>query len=182
MTENNQQVEALARNLLSAIGEDIEREGLADTPKRYAKFLKEFLEKKDFNITTFENEGCGMIVQQDIPFYSLCEHHMVPFFGKGIIAYIPDEKIVGLSKLSRILAHFSKNLQNQERITQQVAEFLDDKLKPKGVAVSLTARHMCMEMRGVEKVGTNTTTTHVSGAFLTNANTKNEFLSYLRNR
>lgn len=180
MQKNNLQVETLAKNLLLAIGEDTEREGLIDTPKRYTKFLKEFLTKEEFNVTTFANEGCGMIVQKDIPFYSLCEHHMVPFFGKGIIAYIPDEKIVGLSKLSRILTHFSKNLQNQERITKQVAEFLDDTLQPKGVAVSLTARHMCMEMRGVEKVGANTTTTHVSGAFRNNANTKNEFLSYLR--
>jgi GTP cyclohydrolase I len=174
------QIEELTKGILSAIGEDIEREGLIDTPKRYTKFLKEFLEKKEFNVTTFENEGAGMIVQKDIPFYSLCEHHMVPFFGKATIAYIPDEKIVGLSKLSRILSHFSKNLQNQERITKQVADFLDEKLQPKGVAVSLVARHMCMEMRGVEKVGTNTTTTHVSGAFLDNVNTKNEFLSYLK--
>lgn len=175
------QIEGLAQGILSAIGEDIEREGLVDTPKRYTKFLREFLDKKEFNITTFANEGYDeMVIQTDIPFYSMCEHHMVPFFGKATIAYVPDERIVGLSKLSRILTHFSKNLQNQERITKQVAEFLDENLKPKGVAVSLTARHMCMEMRGVEKVGASTTTTHVSGTFRDNANTKNEFLSYLR--
>lgn len=180
MKQDIVQIEELAKSLLAAMGEDIEREGLVDTPKRYAKFLKEFLGKDDFNVTTFESEGYGMIVQQDIPFYSLCEHHMVPFFGKATIAYIPDGRIVGLSKLSRILKHFSKNLQNQERITKQVADYMNDKLRPKGVAVSLSARHMCMEMRGVEKVGATTTTTHVTGAFRDNINTKNEFLSYLK--
>lgn len=180
MKQDSGQIEELAKSLLLAIGEDTEREGLVETPKRYAKFLREFLEKDNFNVTAFESEGYGMIVQQDIPFYSLCEHHMVPFFGKATIAYIPDRKIVGLSKLSRILKHFSKNLQNQERITKQVADFMDEKLQPKGVAVSLTARHMCMEMRGVEKVGANTTTTHVIGAFRDNINTKNEFLSYIK--
>ncbi|HSW78118.1 MAG TPA: GTP cyclohydrolase I FolE [Candidatus Chromulinivoraceae bacterium] len=181
METSGKQMEELTRGILTAIGEDIEREGLVDTPKRYTKFLREFLEKKEFNVTTFENEGYDeMIIQTGIPFYSMCEHHMVPFFGEATIAYIPDEKIVGLSKLSRILTHFSKNLQNQERITKQVAEFLDERLQPKGVAVSLTARHMCMEMRGVEKVGIYTTTSHVSGTFRNNMRTKNEFLSYLR--
>jgi len=181
MEASGKQIEELARGILTAIGENIEREGLVDTPKRYTKFLKEFLEKEEFSITTFENEGYDeMIVQTGIPFYSMCEHHMVPFFGEATIAYIPDERIVGLSKLSRILTHFSKNLQNQERITKQVAEFLDEKLQPKGVAVSLTARHMCMEMRGVKRVGIHTTTSHVSGIFRNNVSTKNEFMSYLR--
>lgn len=120
-----------------------------------------------------------MVIQTGIPFYSLCEHHMVPFFGEAAIAYIPDEKIVGLSKLARILEHFSKRLQNQERITKQVADFIDENLNPKGVAVSLQARHMCMEMRGVKKLGATTTTTNVKGTFLNNAQTRNEFLSFI---
>ena len=120
-----------------------------------------------------------MIIQTGIPFYSLCEHHIVPFFGEAAIAYIPDQEIVGLSKLARILEHFSRRLQNQERITKQVADFIDEKLNPKGVAVSLQARHMCMEMRGVKKLGATTITTNVKGVFLTNSQTRNEFLSFI---
>ena len=118
-----------------------------------------------------------MIIQTDIAFYSLCEHHMIPFFGNATIAYIPNKKIVGLSKLSRVLTHFSRNLQNQERITKQVAEFLQEHLDPKGVGVSLTARHLCMEMRGVEKPGITTTTNYITGKLRTNPSTRAEFFS-----
>ena len=172
-------IELAAQDILVALGEDINREGLLKTPYRYAKFFREFFDTEEFRVTTFKNEGSGMVIQTGIPFYSLCEHHMVPFFGEAAIAYIPDEKIVGLSKLARILEHFSRRLQNQERITKQVADFIEDNLNPKGVAVSLQARHMCMEMRGVKKIGTTTTTTSVKGAFLNNAQTRNEFLSFI---
>lgn len=177
-------IEELGRLIAEAIplvdGDPL-REGLKDTPKRYAKFFKEFMEKTDFNFTVFDSEGYDeMIVQTDIPFYSMCEHHMVPFFGHATIAYIPDKKIVGLSKLARVLTHFSRSLQNQERITKQVADFLDDQLAPMGVGVMLKARHLCMEMRGVEKTGTQTTTSFVKGIIRNDVATRAEFLKYVR--
>jgi GTP cyclohydrolase I len=125
----------------------------------------------------FDNEGYDeMVLQTNIPFYSICEHHLVPFFGTGAIAYIPDQKIVGLSKLARTLDHFSRKLQNQERITIDVANFLMEALAPKGVGVVLEARHLCMEMRGVQKPGTVTTTSCVKGNFKSRAATRAEFL------
>lgn len=144
--------ESAVIELLLCMGEDTRREGLIDTPKRYVKFLKQFTNPEKFNFTTFENEGNDeMIIVKDIPFYSLCEHHLAPFFGTGHIAYIPGERIVGLSKIPRVLDLYARKPQNQERITQQVATYLMDQLKPKGVAVVLNARHLCVEMRGVEK-------------------------------
>ncbi|QDP49445.1 MAG: putative GTP cyclohydrolase 1 [Prokaryotic dsDNA virus sp.] len=152
--------------LLEAFGEDINREGLKETPKRYVKFFKEFLNPPKWNCTTFESEGYDEIIfQNNIPFHSLCEHHIAPFFGHGMIAYIPDQRIVGLSKLARTLETFSRRLQNQERITMQVADFLEKELKPKAVAVILKAKHMCMEMRGVKKHDTWTTTSVMRGIF-----------------
>ena len=121
-----------------------------------------------------------MIVQKDIPFHSLCEHHIAPFFGVGHIAYIPNKKIVGLSKLARTLETYSRRLQNQERITTQVAEFLWNELEPKGVAISLTAKHMCMEMRGVKKHNTSTTTNKLLGFFKDDPDARNEFLNSIR--
>ena len=121
-----------------------------------------------------------MIVQTNIPFHSLCEHHIAPFFGTGTIAYIPNKRIVGLSKLSRTLETFSRRLQNQERITSQVAEFLQNELNPIGVAVQLTAKHLCMEMRGVKKHDTYTTTTKLIGAFKDDLNCRQEFLQAIK--
>ena len=121
-----------------------------------------------------------MIIQKNIPFHSLCEHHIAPFFGEGHIAYIPNKKIVGLSKLARTLETYSRRLQNQERITTQVAEFLYNELDPKGVAVSLTAKHMCMEMRGVKKHNTYTTTTKLIGAFKIDQSARQEFLNSIK--
>ena len=121
-----------------------------------------------------------MIIQKNIPFHSLCEHHIAPFFGEGHIAYIPNKKIVGLSKLARTLESYSRRLQNQERITTQVAEFLWNELEPKGVAVSLTAKHMCMEMRGVKKHNTWTTTNKLLGFFKEKADARNEFLNCIK--
>lgn len=174
-------VEDNVTRLLQYFGEDVTREGLQDTPKRFVKFFKEFLNPPDWNCTSFEGEGYDeMIIQTNIPFHSLCEHHIAPFFGTGTIAYIPNKRIVGLSKLARTLETFARRLQNQERITTQVAEFLWNELEPKGVAVQLTAKHMCMEMRGVKKHDTYTTTSKMLGVFKDDINTKNEFLRAIK--
>lgn len=177
----NGNVEDNVRRLLQYFGEDANREGLQDTPKRFVKFFREFLNPPEWNCTTFEGEGYDeMIVQTNIPFHSLCEHHIAPFFGTGNIAYIPNKRIVGLSKLARTLETFSRRLQNQERITTQVAEFLWNELQPKGVAVQITAKHMCMEMRGVKKHDTHTTTTKLLGVFKEDNKARAEFLSAIK--
>lgn len=176
-----EKAEQNVRELLEYFNQDCNREGLQDTPKRYVKFFEEFLNPPSYNFTTFASEGYDeMIVQSNIPFYSLCEHHIAPFFGEGFIAYIPNDKIVGLSKLARTLDKFSRRLQNQERITNEVAEYLQEQLNPLGVAVVLRAKHMCMEMRGVKKHDTWTTTSKMIGVFKDNAHTKNEFLNLIR--
>ena len=168
--------------LLEIIGEDPNREGLKNTPRRYLDAFSEFLNPPEFNITTFDVEKTDeMIVQLDIPFYSFCEHHLLPFFGKGYIAYIPNKKIVGISKLSRTLEKFSRRLQNQERITNQVADYLESELGAKGVGVVLKARHLCMEMRGVKKSDTHTVTSKLLGYFRTDERTRAEFLNLIGN-
>jgi GTP cyclohydrolase IA len=167
--------------LLGYMGDNPEREGLRKTPARYQKFLREFFAEKSFDFTVFKNEGYDeMVIQTNIAFYSMCEHHLLPFFGYGAIAYIPDKKIVGLSKLARTLTHFSRRLQTQERLTTQVTEFLEGKLKPKGIGVVLTGRHLCMEMRGIEKPGTQTTTSCLKGSFKRNSLTRGEFLQIVQ--
>lgn len=179
--DTNETVEDNVTRLLQYFGEDINREGLRETPKRFVKFFTEFLNPPQWNCTSFEGEGYDeMIVQTNIPFHSLCEHHIAPFFGTGTIAYIPKKRIVGLSKLARTLETFARRLQNQERITTQVAEFLWEELEPLGVAVQLTAKHMCMEMRGVKKHDTHTTTTKLLGVFKNDINAKNEFLNSIK--
>ena len=172
----------LIAKLLKFLDKDPDREGLRETPARYERFVKEFSEPRPFDVTVFANdEGYDeMVIQTNIAFYSLCEHHLLPFFGYGSVAYIPRDKIVGLSKLARTLEHFSRRLQTQERMTTQVAEFLEEKLQPKGIGVVLTARHLCMEMRGVQKPGTQTTTSCLRGSFKTNASTRSEFLQIIQ--
>lgn len=171
------------KQILKDLNENVEREGLKDTPKRYIKFLKEFLKPQEFNFTTFDAEETDeMIIQTNIPFYSLCEHHIAPFFGIGHIAYIPDKKIVGLSKLARTVDLFANRLQNQERITTQIAEIIQTELNPLGVAVSLKAQHLCMCMRGVKKHDTWTTTSKMLGVFKSDLNARQEFLSYINKR
>jgi len=168
------------QQILKYLGEDIKREGLKETPKRYIKFMREFLEPKAFNFTTFDAEGTDeMIIQTNIPFYSICEHHTAPFFGVGSIAYIPQDKIVGLSKLARTLDFYANKFQNQERITTQVAERLMSELSPRGVAVSLKAQHLCMCMRGVKKHDTWTITNKLLGVFKDVDKTRNEFLNHI---
>jgi len=167
--------------ILQYLGEDTKREGLKETPKRYIKFLKEFLEPKEFNFTTFDAEGTDeMIIQTNIPFYSLCEHHVAPFFGHASVGYIPNKKIVGLSKLARTVDLYANKLQNQERITTQIAERLMKELNPKGVAVVLKAQHLCMNMRGVKKYDTWTQTSKMLGIFKDDLNCRNEFLNLIK--
>jgi GTP cyclohydrolase I len=169
------------QQILSHLGEDISREGLIDTPKRYIKFMREFLSPKEFNFTTFDAEETDeMILQTNIPFYSLCEHHTAPFFGVGHIAYIPNNKIIGLSKLARTLDYYANRFQNQERITTQIAERLFKELNPKGVAVTLKAQHLCMCMRGVKKHDTWTVTTKLIGCFKNDDKARNEYLNSIK--
>jgi len=175
------EVEENVIRILEYLGEDCKREGLLDTPKRYIKFWTEFLSPPKFNLTTFEAEQYDEIILQDnIPFYSVCEHHLAPFFGYGSIAYIPSKRICGLSKLSRTLEKFSRRLQNQERITTQVAEYLAEELKPRGVAVILRAKHLCMEMRGVKKHDTWTTTSKMTGLFFEDTKARNELMNLIK--
>lgn len=169
--------ENIIKKLLQNIGEDPEREGLVKTPVRYLDFIRQATSPKPIDFTTFDAENYDeMIVQKQIRFYSLCEHHLLPFFGTGVIAYVPNKRIVGLSKLARTLDHHSKRLQNQERITTQVADELEAVLKPKGVAVILSARHMCMEMRGVCQPEAVTTTSRLTGVFKSRPETRTELL------
>lgn len=172
-------MESAVRQILETI-DDPTREGLRETPARYVKFLTEFLSPPPFTMTVFDAERYDeMIVQSNIPFYSLCEHHLAPFFGEGHIAYIPNTKIVGLSKLARTLEMFSRRLQNQERITTQVADYLTEQLDPRGVAVVIKAQHLCMSMRGVQKPGVSTTTSKMTGVFLERPAAREEFLTLI---
>ncbi|RBQ29488.1 GTP cyclohydrolase I FolE [Aliarcobacter vitoriensis] len=175
--------ENAVKNILEYVGEDINREGLLDTPKRVRKayeFMfsgyqlnpKEIIQKALFTSTNDE-----MVVVKDIEFYSFCEHHMLPIIGKAHVAYIPNGKVVGLSKIPRVVDVFARRLQIQEQMTEQICEALNEHLKPKGVAVMIDARHMCMEMRGVEKICSTTVTSSLRGLFKSDKKTKDEFLS-----
>ncbi len=182
MTERQKLVSEVAvATIIECIGEDCAREGLLETPKRYIKFLEEFMNPAKFEFTSFtDTDSDEMVIVRDIPFYSLCEHHMAPFFGKGHIAYIPSGKILGISKLPRALDHFARRLQNQERIGTQVARAIEEAVNAKGVAVVLEARHMCMEMRGIKAAGASTTTSTMLGVFKTQVNTRQEFLNLIK--
>lgn len=170
--------------IIDLLGEDINREGLQKTPMRAAKamkFLTEGYEKDPKQIlqsAMFNENYNEMVIVKDIELYSLCEHHMLPFFGKAHIAYIPNGKIVGLSKIPRVVDVFSRRLQVQERLTEQVLECINDTLQPKGVGVVIEASHMCMMMRGVQKQNSNTTTSGFRGSFK-ETDTRNEFLKLI---
>ena len=174
------------KEVLSHIGEDSQREGLLKTPERVAKamqFLTQGYEQDPSEIlksAMFAEEYNEMVIVKDIEFYSLCEHHMLPFFGKCHIAYIPNGHIVGLSKFPRMVDAFARRLQVQERLTDQVRDCLQDTLKPLGVAVCIEAQHLCMQMRGVQKQNSFTTTSAFSGAFMDNDITRNEFISLVK--
>jgi len=170
--------------LLQALGEDPNREGLKDTPFRAANFWKTLNVKKPppDRITCFVEEKCDqMVVQSNISFYTLCEHHILPFFGAVHIGYLPKNKVIGLSKFSRIVDHFASRLQIQERFTNQIADFIVEKADPQGVGVVVDARHLCMEMRGIRR-NTITDTTALRGVFLEEESIKNEFFGKIRRR
>ena len=178
---DREKIEQLVQELLKEIGEDPYREGLKETPRRVAKSFEKLFGgyKKDPSdiLTEFDGENYDeMIICKDIDFYSNCEHHMQPFFGQISIGYIPNKKIVGISKLPRIVEIFSRRLQNQERLTMQIADTLAKLLKPKGVAVVIKAKHLCMMARGVEKQNATMTTSACRGLFKKNAKTRTEFL------
>lgn len=157
--------------------DDPEREGLLETPTRVARMYAELLTPKPFTFTTFDAEGADqMVVVRDVPFYTLCEHHLVPFYGHATMAYIPGRKIAGLSKLARTVDWYARRLQTQERLTNQIAAYLEEHLEPQGVGVVLQATHLCMAMRGVQKVGAVTVTSALTGLFKTDPKARGEFL------
>ena len=183
--EKRKKLEMNTKNLLEILGEDPSREGLLNTPKRVAKAW-EFLTKgynenldKLINNAIFEGESKDMVIVKNIEFYSLCEHHMIPFYGKAHIGYIPDGKIIGLSKLARITDLFSQRLQVQERLTNQIAQCLQEVLNPRGVAVVLEGKHFCMLSRGVQKQNSIATSSSMLGIFREKESTRNEFLKLI---
>jgi GTP cyclohydrolase I len=176
----------IIRQLLGAIGEDPSREGLLDTPKRVEQAMR-FLTSgyaadpdSVLNDALFSVDYNEMVIVKDIDFYSLCEHHMLPFFGRCHVAYIPQGKVVGLSKIPRLVEVFARRLQVQERLTNQVAETIRDKVQPLGVGVVMEATHLCMSMRGVQKQNSVAVTSAMLGAFQTDARTRGEFLTLIR--
>jgi GTP cyclohydrolase I len=181
-------IENSIKNILSFIGEDPEREGLIETPKRVAKSYEYLtsgyhMKMEDLvNGAIFHEGNKGMVIVQDIELYSLCEHHLLPFYGKACVAYIPDEKIIGLSKIPRIVDMFARRLQVQERLTDQISNALWKILEPKGVAVVIEAKHLCMMMRGVEKQNSFMTTSSVLGEFHDDQPTRMEFLSLIQKK
>ena len=183
--KNIEEIEKIVKNLLKEIGEDPSREGLLKTPRRVAKawsFLsKGYNQNIDdvVNNAIFYEDYDEMVTILDIDFYSLCEHHLLPFFGKAHVAYIPNGKVVGLSKIPRIVEIFGRRLQLQERMTQNIAQTINEVLSPKGVAVVLEGQHMCMQMRGVEKQNSYTTTSFMTGLFRKDSRTRKEFLDII---
>ena len=181
-TTSDTEIPTIIKQLLDGIGEDPTREGLLKTPERVAESWK-FLTKgyqidieKLINGAIFSEPYDEMVTILDIDFFSICEHHLLPFFGKAHIGYIPDGKVIGLSKIPRIVEVFSRRLQLQERMTQQISECINGALCPKGVAVIIEGQHMCMQMRGVQKQRSYTTTSYMTGLFRTDARTRKEFL------
>ena len=173
--------------ILRLLGEDPGREGLAKTPERVAKAMSFLVKGYDENpleiirSATFREEYKQMVLVKDIEFYSLCEHHMLPFYGRAHVAYIPDGYITGLSKIARVVECFARRLQVQERLTVEIRNCIQEALHPMGVAVVIEASHMCMQMRGVEKLGSATTTSAFTGVFLKDTRTREEFLTLISN-
>ncbi len=181
-------VEAAVRQILEEIGEDPDRQGLLGTPERVHRMYTELTAgyhvnpDRLINGAVFDVDYSEMVVVKDIPFYSLCEHHLLPFFGTAGVAYIPRGRVVGLSKIPRIVEMYSRRLQVQERLTQQIADFLMERLDPKGVGVVIEATHLCAVMRGVRKAGTVMTTLAVLGLFRANDKTRSEFFAHLERK
>jgi GTP cyclohydrolase I len=172
-------VERAAADLLRALGADVEAGALEETPRRVADAYAELLTPQPFRATTFPNDDGydELIVARSIPFHSLCMHHLLPFHGVAHIGYLPGERIIGLSKLGRVVEYYSRELQIQERLTTQVAGWLQRELEPKGVGVVLEAEHLCMSLRGVQKLGAKTVTSALRGAVRDDARTRQEFLA-----
>ena len=183
--KTTQELEGHVRAILKLLGEEPDREGLQKTPERVAKAMQ-FLTQGYFQdgetiikSALFEEPYDHMVIVKDIELFSLCEHHMLPFIGKAHVAYIPDGKITGLSKIARVVETYARRLQVQERLTEQIRDCIQDSLHPLGVAVVIEAMHTCMSMRGVQKTNAITTTSAFSGAFMNDARTRNEFLKLI---
>jgi GTP cyclohydrolase I len=186
--EKTQKLAEHYKEILKLLGEDPEREGLIDTPLRVAKSMQ-FLNKGQnidpreiISSAKFQEDYKEMVIVKDIELYSLCEHHMIPFYGKAHVAYIPDQYITGLSKIAHVVEAFSRRLQVQERMTMQIRDTIQETLNPMGVAVVIEAHHMCMQMRGVQKQNSVTTTSAFTGAFLKNTTTREEFTHLIGSR
>ena len=182
---NKEKIKEAVKLLLEGIGEDCDREGLKETPDRVARMYEELFEGMDETAEehlsrTFTAENNEMILEKDITFYSTCEHHLMPFYGKVHIAYVPDGKVVGISKLARTVEVFSRRLQIQEKLTAQIADAIMESLNPKGVMVMVQAEHMCMSMRGIKKPGSQTVTVVSRGLFEKDENLKNTFLKLVK--
>jgi GTP cyclohydrolase I len=178
------EVERASRSLLAALGADLASDGLRDTPRRMADTYAELLTPETFSLTTFPNdEGYDeLILVRDIPFQSLCMHHVLPFHGVAHIAYLPADRLLGLSKLARVVDLFARDLQLQERLTTQIADWLQEQMQPKGVGVVLEAEHLCMSLRGVQKPGAKTVTSALHGLVRDDARTREEFLNLTARR
>jgi len=184
---NKKKIEKGVKLILEGIGEDLERPGVKDTPRRVAEMYEEIFAgiegEPEQLLKSIEGESHDeMILIKDIPFYSVCEHHLLPFIGKAHIAYIPKGDIVGLSELAKALEHFAKRPQVQERLTSQLADLIMDRLKPKGAMVIIDADHLCMSMRGIKKPGSRTVTSAVRGTFRTKASTREEMLELIKKK
>ena len=185
LTSKKPGIKSLIENVLHAIGEDPKREGLLKTPERVEKSLKFLTSGYDVDIDQLVNDALynenydEMVIVKNIDFYSLCEHHMLPFFGKCHVAYLPNGKIIGLSKVPRLVDAYGRRLQVQERLTTQIAHCIEDIVKPTGVGVVIEATHLCMSMRGVEKQNSYTTTSSMLGSFKKDPRTRAEFLSLI---
>lgn len=174
--------EQAVADLLRALGRDPATEHLADTPRRVATAYRELLTPRDFDLTTFDNDAGydDLVLARDIPLTSLCEHHLLPFRGVAHVAYLPGERILGLSKLARVVELFARDLQVQERLTMQIADWLDTHLQPRGIGVVIEAEHLCMSMRGVQAAGTRTVTSAVRGLLRDRESARREFLDLIR--
>lgn len=187
-TEKTDSIASNYQKIIEDLGEDSQREGLIKTPERASKAMQFLMQgyKQDpaeiLKSALFNEEYSELVLVKDIEMYSMCEHHMLPFFGKAHIAYIPDGQIVGLSKIPRLVDVFARRLQVQERLTLQIRDCLEKVLKPKGVAVVIEAQHMCMQMRGVQKQNSMTTTSAFTGEFMSEERTRQEFINLITNR